>query len=387
MPALPAESDFTGTTRTNAEMKATHGALRQYLAGLLGDDGTVPTALAALGVTGAAGQVTRTSATTLGVADRGKVVSATAGSWALTLPTAAVAGAGWLAILRNTGAGIVTVTRAAADLIDGAASVPLLPGASAMVVCTGSAWTWLALGGIPTASATDATPGRLMRVGDSATLMAASPALRVAVGGSANARTLTSGAGFAAIPAGLALRFLAPAANTGSATINLDGLGAQPCVTITGAPLPAGYIRPDTDTLAIWTGSAWMLDRQIERGSNANGEYTRWADGTQTCTRIADLDGVSLATAMGTLWRSENLASLSFPVSFANAASVHHVEATLRASDNTTIRGSALGVRLRRAQTTKSLAWDGIAIVGAASATGTAGEITRLSLAAIGRWY
>lgn len=66
---------------------------------------------------------------------------------------------------------------------------------------------------------------------------------------------------------------------------------------------------------------------------------------------------------------------------------VQHVEAVLHASDNTTIRGSALGVRLRRAQTTKALAWDGIALVGALSVTGTAGEITRISLCAIGRWY
>lgn len=40
----------------------------------------------------------------------------------------------------------------------------------------------------------------------------------------------------------------------------------------------------------------------IERGSNANGEYTRWADGTQTCTSRAALP------AADTLW--------TFPAAF-----------------------------------------------------------------------
>lgn len=125
----------------------------------------------------------------------------------------------------------------------------------------------------------------------------------------------------------------------------------------------------------------------IERGSNANGDYLRLADGTQICTRIIDLDGISLTTAMGPLYRSDNVGPFAFPASFVNANAVQHVEATLHASDNTLIRNSAVGARLRRGQSTKSLAWDGIALVSAASVTGTAGEITRLSLLAIGRWF
>jgi len=64
-----------------------------------------------------------------------------------------------------------------------------------------------------TQAAGDATPGRLLKVGDSATLLAASPALRMAMGGSANALALTSGAGITGPPpTGLHLRFRAAAA-------------------------------------------------------------------------------------------------------------------------------------------------------------------------------
>ena len=148
MATLPTESDLTGATRTNAQMRATHAQLRAYLAGMLGVDGTVPAALAALGVLASAGHVTRTSATTLTAADRGRVISATSGSWTLTLPGAAAAGAGWAVILRNAGTGTVSVARAGSDLIDGLSSVALLPGTAALVMSTGSAWVSIALGGV-----------------------------------------------------------------------------------------------------------------------------------------------------------------------------------------------------------------------------------------------
>ena len=39
----------------------------------------------------------------------------------------------------------------------------------------------------------------------------------------------------------------------------------------------------------------------IERGDNANGEYIRWADGTQICTRTVTLT-LSVTSATGTLY-------------------------------------------------------------------------------------
>lgn len=42
----------------------------------------------------------------------------------------------------------------------------------------------------------------------------------------------------------------------------------------------------------------------IERGSNANGSYTRWADGTQICTYVDDQTAFAWNVASGNLWRS-----------------------------------------------------------------------------------
>ncbi|MCF1708583.1 DUF2793 domain-containing protein [Tabrizicola sp. J26] len=52
----------------------------------------------------------------------------------------------------------------------------------------------------------------------------------------------------------------------------------------------------------------------IERGSNANGEYTRFADGTQICT-IAGLSVSNASTATGALYRSGSV-FWSYPASF-----------------------------------------------------------------------
>ncbi|MCZ0963895.1 hypothetical protein [Paracoccus benzoatiresistens] len=130
-------------------------------------------------------------------------------------------------------------------------------------------------------------------------------------GGTANALALT--AGFVALAVGAQVRFRATATNTGAATINLDGTGAVACRTIAGVALPAGYIRTDADTIATYDGTYWVLDRQAERGSNANGEYVRFADGTHICTGL--IASVDITTAIGGLFRSAAL-SWTFPAVF-----------------------------------------------------------------------
>lgn len=104
-----------------------------------------------------------------------------------------------------------------------------------------------------------------------------------AVGGTANAITITTGLSLASIPVGMQVCFVASANNTSSTTINVDGTGAVTCKTITQVNLPADYIDTDFFTVARYTGANWIVDRQIERGSNANGSYVRFADGTQIC--------------------------------------------------------------------------------------------------------
>ncbi|MEL7282318.1 MAG: DUF2793 domain-containing protein [Pseudomonadota bacterium] len=150
-------------------------------------------------------------------------------------------------------------------------------------------------------SAIDDTAGRLLTTGASATVLSGGLEKRVTVGGTADALTLTTGANLPALPVGYMVRFRATATNTGATTIDTDGLGPLPCITVTGAALPAGYIRTDVDTVAIHDGSAWVLDRVVERGSNANGNYARFADGTQVFQDTVTLDRVSTTRLTATV--------------------------------------------------------------------------------------
>lgn len=55
----------------------------------------------------------------------------------------------------------------------------------------------------------------------------------------------------------------------------------------------------------------------IERGSNANGEYVRWADGTQVCWQKESIEGISITNAMGNGYRS-NPITWTFPAQFSS---------------------------------------------------------------------
>lgn len=143
-----------------------------------------------------------------------------------------------------------------------------------------------------------------------------------AYSGTANAIILTHGV--SALVPGVSVRFQATAANTGATTINLDGLGVRSCRTVTGVALPSGYIRTDAITEAVFDGTYWVVRRQTERGSNANGEYVRLEGGMQACfQRLTD---VPITTAVGALFRSDAL-SWTFPAAFVagatNGAMIH----------------------------------------------------------------
>lgn len=133
-----------------------------------------------------------------------------------------------------------------------------------------------------------------------------------AYSGTANAILLTYGQG--ALAVGQQVRFRALNANTGATTINLDGLGAIACRTVTGVALPSGYIRTGVETVATYDGTFWVVDRQTERGSNANGSWVRYADGRQECwhTGLSDTS----TDPSGNIFRSTNESSWTFPVGF-----------------------------------------------------------------------
>ncbi|MEM7596497.1 MAG: DUF2793 domain-containing protein [Pseudomonadota bacterium] len=159
-------------------------------------------------------------------------------------------------------------------------------------------------------SAIDDTAGRLLTTGSAATVLNGGLESRANVGGTADALTLTTGANFAALPVGYMARFRATAPNTGATTIDTDGLGTVPCTTVTGVALPAGYIRTDVDTTAVYDGTSWVLDRMPEHGSNANGNYSRLADGTLLFQDTVTLDRVSTTRLTATV---------TFPAAFSSS--------------------------------------------------------------------
>lgn len=139
MTALPAAASFTGSSITEAQFKGAITDMRAFLAGLLGADGTVATALDTLSTLFAAGVTAKSGAYTVATTDRGHLLNCT-GTWTLTLPAAASAGAGFAFAVRNSGSGAITIDPNAAELINGTTTFTLTAGAALIIVCTGTAW-------------------------------------------------------------------------------------------------------------------------------------------------------------------------------------------------------------------------------------------------------
>ena len=435
MTALPAASAFTAEPMTAQALSDALVAVRDYLAGVAGTDGTQAGALAALGAL-AGRYEARTTTGSVAAGDRGKWLSAT-GTWTLSLLAAATAGAGFAVIVANAGSGTITVDPADAETIDGAATATLEAGRAAILISTGSGWASAALPGagggpllapaagtaaapalafpgdadtgiyrsaantlglsaggtarallsssafqvdVPVtgtavqSAATDATAGRLLLAGASATVLSASPALRATVGGTANALTLTSGAMISGTPpTGLLLRFRAASANTGAATIALDGGSAVACVTVTGAALPAGYIRTDVDTEAVFTGSAWVLAREVERGEGANGSYTRLAGGTQFCAISINETDTAWSTASGSIYVRASVLAWTYPAAF-SASPV--MSATVRRA---TLSGGGANINSISTTGCDCTPWAAVSVA--------ASNSKFVHLTAIGRWY
>lgn len=144
MTALPAATGFTGSGITEAQFKTAMIDLRGYLSGLLGTDGNPVTALAALDALFAAGVDAKSGAYSLAAGDRGKLLDCT-GTWTLSLLAAATAGAGYAAAVRNSGSGTITIDPGSTEQIDGASTLYVTAGASAILVCTGTAWVSVGL--------------------------------------------------------------------------------------------------------------------------------------------------------------------------------------------------------------------------------------------------
>ena len=78
-------------------------------------------------------------------------------------------------------------------------------------------------------------------------------------GGTANAITILPDPAFTSIVVGTPFRILIAAANTGPATLNVNGLGAAPIVTRSGAALAADDLQAGAIETVVWSGTAFML--------------------------------------------------------------------------------------------------------------------------------
>lgn len=83
---------------------------------------------------------------TLGAANRADTLVWTGGVGTFTLPSTASAGSGWFVNVRNGGSGELTLDPAGSETINGAATLVLQPGDSAVAVATTGAWYTIGLG-------------------------------------------------------------------------------------------------------------------------------------------------------------------------------------------------------------------------------------------------
>lgn len=159
--ALPAISTFTDSSVTEAGFKSSLTDMRAYLAGLLGTDGEVLTALRVLDGF-LTHQATKTANYTVVTDDLGRQIRAnSASAITFTLPAAATAGQGFNVVFKNINSGTLTIDGDGAETIDGAASITLEQNESCVVQNFGSAWNSIlnasavADGGIDTAKLAD----------------------------------------------------------------------------------------------------------------------------------------------------------------------------------------------------------------------------------------
>lgn len=196
------------------------------------------------------------------------------------------------------------------------------------VSADGSSWitalgfapaTGLATGAAITQSASDATAGRLMKVGDFGIGTTVNPPLL------ASLDTTDTPAGFYRITTtGTAGGF--PAGANGFATLLVtryaaDSFQQEYAEVLSPRRWRRNYRGASTPQWSSWRlmydqgsvlGSVSQSGGQptgalVETGSNANGRYIRWADGTQICTHA-----LTTSAAAGTVW--------TFPAAFADTA-------------------------------------------------------------------
>jgi len=440
MVAFPTSADLTGSTLTEAQFKTGLNNLLASIVGLLGNTGDPGPSLATLGVP-LSSYATKTAAYTVALSDRGKLIGCS-GTWTLGLPAAALAGTSFTVAVQNSGSGTITVDPYSAELIDGAATVTVLPGTSALLLCTGAGWVGLgfvpgssrllarsgsaALPGITfalnadtglfspgagqlglaaggaqrallsgsalqldvpltgtavQASKTDATAGRLLTVGAfglGGTAISIAAGTNLATAGLMSGRYTFVGSAITGGPESSSYRYLL------EVSAGIDGRRQFLCWRDASSNPVAyfwvGHQATDGSGAIAWhrvisasnllgtvsQASGLPTGAVIERGSNANGDYVRFADGTQLCTRSVSHD---LSSSSFQYW--------TFPATF---AAVPTGSVSKPGTYSTQI--NAWYSRCGSAWANSTSQWASRAAAGSAVA-----DTIALQLTAIGRWF
>ena len=167
---------------------------------------------------------------------------------------------------------------------------------------------------------------RYVRIGDAGGKDAATVARNgdyMTYGGTANAIVLTSANTLpnSTLNVGDRIRFKATATNTVATTIAVDGGTATACVTPTGVALPAGFIRTDVITECEYDGSSFVVSRKVESGSNANGEWTQWEDGSLSM-RVSGTSNLNITSASALGGFYGDILGIAFPVAVVGTPSI-----------------------------------------------------------------
>jgi len=124
----------------------------------------------------------------------------------------------------------------------------------------------------------------------------------------------------------------------------------------------------------------------IERGANANGDYVRFADGTQMCW-VRDLDMGSVVSAgsgsFADPYRTDAAINVTWPVAF--SASVPAVSVAIRLAGDSVVNATARPLMLQAALSPSTTGWASLRAQ-RVSADATDREAL-LSVLAIGRWF
>ena len=117
----------------------------------------------------------------------------------------------------------------------------------------------------------------------------------------------------------------------------------------------------------------------VESGSNTNGSWTKWADGTMICTSVKLFENVSVTNSWGNLYETPELSLGNFPQSFISTP--EGINCIMINNGNSSGKGSGGFVEYIIGTTNTS--WGKTAI---AKPTSVAAANIGLSLIAIGKW-